>query len=557
VEEALSIVVVGASGDLARKKIYPALFALYCQNLLPSRFRIFGFARSSYGTDELRSMIAEHLTCRYTPGETCGPRMEAFLSACHYVRGAYDSADAFLDLYTCMREEEQGRPANRLFYLAVPPSVFLDVARSIGNAGLVSCGQDGPWSRVVVEKPFGRDRASSDELTRELAQIFTETQTFRIDHYLGKEVIQNLLVLRFANLIFEPLWCNRFVRNVDIEWMEDHDTRGREGYFDQYGIVRDVLQNHLLQILALMAMDPPARLSGTGIRDAKVKLLRQVRQVRLEDMAIGQFTAGTHRGRDVPGYTDDPAVPDASRTPTYAAAVLHVDNERWRGVPFLLTAGKGLHSRRTEIRVHFREVPDNRFCDASGCPEPNALIIRVQPDEGVYFRVTTKVPGLGMKLDTQKLDMQYEAAFEALIPEAYESLLLDVLQGEKGLFIRSDELEAAWDIFTPVLHEIEEQNLAPETYPFGSEGPAAAKALKEKVLAREGKEADTMTESACTSKDRHQGHLCVLVSEKRFDEIRALVRDPKFICWNCGRVADSEENLCNPMSLESGAPSQS
>lgn len=476
-ETALSIVVVGASGDLARRKIYPALFALYSQGYLPDDMRVFGFSRSEFSDEAFRKRITEHLTCRYVPGESCAERMDAFLARCHYCAGQYDSSDSFLDLYTQMKEHEGG-PANRLFYLAIPPRVFTDVASAIGDAGLVACDASGPWSRVVIEKPFGRDRASSDELTRELATIFSEDQTYRIDHYLGKEVIQNLMVLRFANRIFEPMWNREHIGSVRISWKEDLSIEGRGGYFDEYGIIRDVMQNHLLQILALVAMEPPANLDGRAIRDEKVRVLKCISPVDESSIVVGQYGPGRKGNSDVAGYTDDDTVPDGSRTPTFASCALHIDNPRWQGVPFLLEAGKGLGSRLTEIIITFREVSGNVFCKSrSGCPPLNQLGIRVQPDEAIYFRVTNKVPGPGMRLETRNLDLRYREAFDALIPDAYENLLLDVLKGEKGLFIRGDELAAAWDIFTPALHHLDSENREPEIYPFGSHGPAAAAAL--------------------------------------------------------------------------------
>ncbi len=473
----MSCIVVGASGHLALRKVFPALFALYCQGYLPKGFNLFGFARSKLNEAEFRDRIAEYLTCRYAPDESCARKMEEFLARCHYVRGEYASSDSFLDLFIKMREVEGGRPTNRFYYLAIPPSIFLDVAQSIGDAGLVSCGTNEPWSRVVIEKPFGRDRQSSDVLTEAMSKVFVERQIFRIDHYLGKEVIQNLLVLRFANAVFQPLWNRDFIRNVRILWKEDLGLEGRGGYFDQYGIIRDVMQNHLLQILALIAMEPPARLEAKNIAKGKVNVLRGVPPVSLDNLVIGQYTESVAGGRQQPAYLEDETIADSSITPTYAAARLSIDNPRWQGVPFLIEAGKGLDARMTEIRIQFREVPGNMFCQPEHCPEANELVVRVQPDEAIHLSITGKVPGMGMTLQSTSLDMLYRSAFSQQIPDAYESLLLDAIRGDKSLFIRSDELQAAWDVFTPVLHEIEARKLVPEPYPFGSTGPAAAESL--------------------------------------------------------------------------------
>jgi len=473
----LSIIVVGASGDLARKKIFPALFALYSQGFFPPSLTIMGFARTGYTDEAFRAMITEHLTCRYVPEESCAEKMNEFLARCYYVSGQYNSRDSFLDLYEKMRELEGSGQANRMFYLAIPPSIFLDVARAIGGSGMVSCDPRRAWSRVVIEKPFGRDRASSDVLTRGMAQVFTEDQTFRIDHYLGKEVIQNLQVLRFANLIFEPVWNRDHVRSVQICWQEDLGVEGRGGYFDQYGIIRDVMQNHLLQILALLAMELPSSVDSRQIRNEKVRVLRSIPPLAADDIVVGQYTAGSIGGRSLPAYVDDETVADDSTTPTYGAAALRIENERWQGVPFLIRAGKGLASRMTEIRIRFRGVPVNVFCRLGECPEENELVIRVQPDEAITLRITNKVPGLGMVLAPRDLDLRYKAAFDETIPDAYENLLLDVMRGEKSLFIRSDELAAAWDIFTPALREIEARGVRPEPYAFGSRGPAGADGL--------------------------------------------------------------------------------
>jgi glucose-6-phosphate 1-dehydrogenase len=475
-----SIIVLGASGDLARKKIFPALFSLYCQKLLPEEFQVYGFARSSMADGEFRSRITEHLTCRYTPDHSCAERMEEFLARCSYVSGEYDSEKSFEALEGRIRDL-QGPTTNRVFYMAVPPFLFLSVSEALTRVGLVQRSGARPWSRVVIEKPFGTDRASSDQLVSELAKVFDEEQTYRIDHYLGKEVIQNLLVLRFANLIFDPIWNRSHIENVQISWMEDIGLAGRGGYFDRYGIIRDVMQNHLLQILALVSMEQPTSLAARDVGDEKVKALRCVLPAKLEDVVLGQYSAGTGRnGTREAGYTEDEGVPEDSRTPTFAAVVLRIRNRRWDGVPFLLRAGKGLNRSTTEIRIRFREVPGNIYRECRTGLEPNELVIRVQPDESISFRITNKVPGLSMDLTRSDLDLRYHTAFESLIPDAYECLLLDVIEGDRSLFIRADELAAAWDVFTPLLHEIDDREIRPADYAFGTTGPEESFALAEK-----------------------------------------------------------------------------
>jgi glucose-6-phosphate 1-dehydrogenase len=474
----LNIVVIGASGHLARTKIYPALFSLYCQGFLPDDFHIAGYARSSMTQEIFRERITEKLTCRYSPeGDDCSHNMEAFLGRCCYHAGQYDSGADF----SAMANEAGLSPKdNTLFYLAVPPNVFYPVAEAIREAGLAGHAED-PWTRIVIEKPFGRDRASSDELTEQMGHVFSETQVFRIDHYLGKEVIQNLMVLRFANLIFEPIWNRDYVESVQITWQENKSIEGRGGYFDEVGIIRDVMQNHLLQILALVAMEPPSRLGATHIQDEKVRVLKCISPPGADEVVTGQFVGTTSEKRTVMGYKDDPTVPDDSNTPTYAATVMHVVNRRWDGVPFLMIAGKGMDASANEIRIQFRDVPANMFRLAGENPSRNALVINVQPDASIYFEIVAKVPGVGMKLDSRLLDLRYASAFNEIIPDAYEDLLLDVINGEKSLFIREDELAASWDVFTPLLKQIEAGGVSPVDYPFGSKsGPEAAAALAER-----------------------------------------------------------------------------
>ena len=473
----LAVVVIGASGDLALRKIYPALFALHCQDLLPEQFHIVGFARSEMTHDEFRQRVESKLTCRYVPGERCDDLMNSFLARCTYMAGSYDSPESFDRLHAELNHVDPAHQENRIFYMAIPPFLFLDVAHALRDAHLVSDGEDRNWSRVVIEKPFGSDRASSDALTESMGQVFNEAQTYRIDHYLGKEVIQNLLVLRFANLIFDPIWNRDHIRNVRITWTEDLSLEGRAGYFDQYGIIRDVMQNHLLQMVALVAMEQPVGLNSTYVRDEKVKALRAVPALTLDDLVVAQYGPGDLNGKHSDGYLKEEGTPEGSITPTYAAATLQVKNHRWDGVPFLIRAGKGLQDCKTEIKIRFRGMPGNIFANAVKDLGDNELVIRVQPDAGISFRIVNRVPGLGIRLKETELDLRYSAKFEGTIPDAYESLILDVIQGDKSLFIRADELEAAWDIFTPVLHELEAKHVVPDIYAFGSDGPASSDEL--------------------------------------------------------------------------------
>ncbi|KAJ0235422.1 Glucose-6-phosphate 1-dehydrogenase 3 [Hirschfeldia incana] len=476
----VSITVVGASGDLAKKKIFPALFALYYEGCLPQHFTIYGYARSKMTDAELRDMVSKTLTCRIDKRENCGEKMEEFLKRCFYHTGQYDSQEHFVALDKKLKEHEGGRLSNRLFYLSIPPNIFVDAVKCASSSASSVTG----WTRVIVEKPFGRDSKTSSALTKSLKQYLQEDQIFRIDHYLGKELVENLSVLRFSNLIFEPLWSRQYIQNVQFIFSEDFGTEGRGGYFDHYGIIRDIMQNHLLQILALFAMETPVSLDAEDIRNEKVKVLRSMRPIQLEDVVIGQYKGTTKGGVTYPGYTDDKTVPKDSLTPTFAAAALFIDNARWDGVPFLMKAGKALHTRSAEIRVQFRHVPGNLYNRNSGGTNldrtTNELVIRVQPDEGIYLKINNKVPGLGMRLDQSNLNLLYSDRYSKEIPDAYERLLLDAIEGERRLFIRSDELDAAWALFTPLLKEIEEKKTIPEFYPYGSRGPVGAHYLAAK-----------------------------------------------------------------------------
>jgi glucose-6-phosphate 1-dehydrogenase len=456
----LDIIVLGASGNLAQTKIFPALFALFSQGLLPENVKFFGFARSRLSQAEFKEQIMRNLTCRYTPDHSCGDFIDDFLKRCHYCNGQYDSADGFISLASSLQKN-----SNRLFYLALPPEIFPTVTKNIVKAGLLKNHVEKFWSRLVVEKPFGRDRASSDVLNNELLKGFTEKQIYRIDHYLGKEMVQNIMVLRFANQIFKPLWNSKYIQSVKIDWQENIGTEGRSGYFDNYGIIRDVIQNHLLQLITLIAMKEPESLDANAIRNRKLEVLHDIEEIKTEDVVLGQYAT----------YCDDLQVPDDSITPTFANVRIRINNDEWGNVPFSIRAGKGLASKKSEIRIVFRIPESNIFCNVDECPPANELIIRIQPDEGIHFKIVSKIPGLKMQFQEKDLDLSYKSAFaDVIIPEAYESLLLDVINGEKTLFIRNDELEAAWDIFTPLLHKMEKDKIKPKIYAFGSEGPDEA-----------------------------------------------------------------------------------
>lgn len=498
----LTIVVFGASGDLAKRKTFPALFSLFRRKLLiqgpHTSFQIIGYARSQQSLPEFQAKLRDFLVRQATAEDA--HELDEFLQHCHYQQGDYDSDASFSQLAETIEAFEASAsdgPGTRIFYLALPPSVFLPVAASVRKH---LCSPANLTIRLVVEKPFGRDSESSQQLSSALRPLFTEPQIYRIDHYLGKEMVKNVLILRFANIFFNAVWNRTHIKNVQIVFKETLGVEGRGGYFDEYGIIRDVMQNHLLQMLAIVAMDRPASLSAEDIRNEKVKVIRSIRPVTRDDLIIGQYGKSLDSSR--PGYTDDETVPSASITPTFAMATLYVRNERWDGVPFILRCGKGLNEQKAEIRIQFQDVPGSLFDGENDVSDSslmfsssqrssplmstqgqathtelarNELVLRVQPNEAVYMKLMVKRPGHGMHPLLSDLDLSYSARYSQLrIPDAYESLILDILRGEQANFVRDDELTEAWRIFTPVLHEIERDHIQPEIYPAGSRGPVSA-----------------------------------------------------------------------------------
>ncbi|KAI9176868.1 hypothetical protein LWI28_007992 [Acer negundo] len=471
----LSIIVLGASGDLAKKKTFPALFHLYCQGFLPpDEVHIFGYARTKISDDDLRNRIRGYLTSDTGSSLDRSEDLSKFLKLIKYVSGGYDDEEGFQRLDKKISEHEISKnstegSSRRLFYLALPPSVYPSVCKMIRQY-CMNKSDIGGWTRIVVEKPFGKDLDSAEQLSSQIGELFDESQIYRIDHYLGKELVQNLLVLRFANRLFMPLWNRDNIDNVQIVFREDFGTDGRGGYFDEYGIIRDIIQNHLLQVFCLVAMEKPISLKPEHIRDEKVKVLQSVLPIKDEEVVLGQYE----------GYREDPTVPDHSNTPTFATMVLRIHNERWEGVPFILKAGKALNSRKAEIRVQFKDVPGDIFkCKRQG---RNEFVIRLQPSEAMYMKLTVKQPGLEMSTVQSELDLSYKQRYQGVtIPEAYERLILDTIRGDQQHFVRRDELKAAWEIFTPILHRIDNGEMEPSMYKPGSRGPEEADELLAKA----------------------------------------------------------------------------
>jgi glucose-6-phosphate 1-dehydrogenase len=471
-----TLVLFGGTGDLAARKLLPAVYDLLADGRLPERLRIVAVARDGHDDASFRAhtraALDEHARHDLDPAlwDALEPRISV-------VSGEFGSAAIYRDLAAHLDagDREDGGPTQRLFYLAVSPSFFAEIARDLSAVGL-GHGADPP-TRLLIEKPFGHDLASGQQLNAQVAEAFDERQVFRIDHYLGKETVQNLLVFRFANGIFEPLWNRSSIDHVQITVAEDLGIGHRAGYYDKAGALRDVIQNHALQLLSLIAMEPPTSFDADLVRDEKAKALHAV---RLPDPAVdavrGQYAAGWIAGDEVPGYREEDDVPADSRTETYAALRLEIDSWRWAGVPFYLRTGKRLPLRGTEIAISFKGAPHLPFRGLDMTVPPNELVIAVQPNEGATLRIAAKVPGTTMRVRPVQMDFQYGSSFLRESPEAYERLLHDALLGDATLFTRADEVEAAWRIVDPVL-DAWAAGGEPEPYPAGSDGPPGADAL--------------------------------------------------------------------------------
>jgi glucose-6-phosphate 1-dehydrogenase len=480
VPEASCLVIFGASGDLTQRKLIPGLYSLAHDGLLPAGQTIVGFARAAMTDQAFRTSMKDACNEHARTRPVDEAVWENFARGLFYVQGEFTDSGAFDRLHRRLREfdSSRGTGGRRIYYLAVPPQFFSTIAELLGAEKMVRDPErDGPYTRVIVEKPFGHDLESARELNRVAVTTFRERQVFRIDHYLGKETVQNLLVLRFANGIFEPFWNRQYIDHVQLTVAESIGVEKRGNYFDSAGITRDIIQNHMLQLVSLVAMEPPVAFEADAVRDEKVKVLRALRPI--SDAVRGQYDEGSVLGEHAAAYRAEEKVDPRSHTETYSALKVFIDNWRWAGVPFYIRAGKRLPKRVTDISIHFRPAPHPLFSKVAMTTHPNILAIRIQPDEGISLKFDSKLPGPTLRTAPVSMEFRYATSFGAEPPEAYERLLLETMLGDATLFARRDEIETAWAWLDPLLKRWAEDASAPALYPSGSWGPEAADQLIE------------------------------------------------------------------------------
>ena len=482
----VTIVIFGGAGDLAHRKLLPALYNLSVDGLLPPRIAVVGTGRTAMSDEAYRAFAKEGVE-RFSRRPPDSDRWKTFADSLFFVSVAIDDERSFPTLGARLDtiEHERGLPGNRIYYLAVPPAMFVPTVKQLSRARFIGPPDQGPFARLIIEKPIGRDLSSAMVIEAALSEVFDERQIFRIDHYLGKETVQNILVLRFANSFFEPLFNEKYVDHVQITVAESEGIGTRAGYYEEAGALRDMVQNHMLQLLALVATEPPYSLDADVVRDEKLQVIRSLRPLVGEDvdtnLVRAQYTAGYEMGTPVPGYRNEPGVDSRSRTETYVALRVFIDNWRWAGVPFFLRTGKRLPKRASEISIHLKAVPQILFNKDPERPlDPNVLAIRIQPDEGFDLGISSKVPGPRVQIYPVRMDFRYSSTFGQTSPEAYERLLLDVMIGDATLFMRRDTVEASWRWITPILERWEQQRLdGLPTYEAGAWGPTEADRLIE------------------------------------------------------------------------------
>jgi glucose-6-phosphate 1-dehydrogenase len=472
-----ALIIFGATGDLAHRKLLPALYNLAHEGALPERFELIGVARRGKGHDDFRGETQASIRefSRRAPNEEV---LAGLLDHVYYIPASFDDPEGYKALAEKLDkiDERAGQPLNRAYYLSTAPEYFPVIIGQLKEAGLHR--HDKSAVRVIIEKPFGTDLASARSLQQVVHDVFRERQVFRIDHYLGKETVQNVMAFRFANMMFEPIWNRNFIDHIEITGAEDLGIGSRAGYYDQAGALRDLVQNHMLQLVALTCMEPPASFEANKVRDEKVKVLTSIKPPQPGDTVRAQYTAGSVGGEDVPGYLDEEGVPADSHTETYAALKLEVHNWRWAGVPIVLRTGKRLARKVTEIAVQLKPVPHLAFqSKGSVGVQPNQLILTVQPNEGVSLSLGAKIPGSTMRIRPVNMEFLYGSAFMSQSPEAYERLIMDAMRGDATLFTRNDEVDAQWTIIDPILEAWHADDGPVPTYEAGTAGPPEANAL--------------------------------------------------------------------------------
>ena len=470
-QETVSIVIFGASGDLTHRKLIPSLYDLYLKGRLPKEWRIIGMSRSEYTDDEFREYVEAGVK-EFSPNTYDAAKWRQFAKNVVYFQGDISKPGEIKALGKTITEWEGNRVGNRVYYLSVGPKLYEVVIENLGAADMVA--EDRGWRRVVVEKPFGHDLASARELNKAIHQVLSESQIYRIDHYLGKETVQNLLVFRFANSLYEPVWNRNYIDHVQITVAETVDVGHRASFYDGVGVMRDMMQNHVMQLLSLVAAEPPASFDAEAIRNEKAKVFSAIRPIKSQDIATSTVR-GQYRT-----YRDAKGIAPGSTTPTYAAIRFFIDNWRWQGVPFYMRSGKALTAKVTEIAIFFKRPPHVMFPMPEGAKlEPNRLSLCIQPDEGIHFSFQAKVPDTAAEMRDVEMSFQYKETFGVLaIPEAYERLLLDVIKGDASLFTRSDAIELSWQLIDPILEGWASKDAPPlEFYESGTWGPSVANEL--------------------------------------------------------------------------------
>jgi glucose-6-phosphate 1-dehydrogenase len=474
------LVIFGASGDLTKRKLFPALYSLAYRRLLPDNFAVVGVSRSEETDEEFKERMKEAVQ-EFGRDAFRDDAWELLAGGMRYVSMDFSDEEGQKRLADALNEldEERGTRGNRVYYLATPPGVFSPAVQNVGKRRKTQ-----GWTRLIVEKPFGHDLESARELQSVITRYFDETEVFRIDHYLGKETVQNMLVLRFANGIFEPIWNRQFVDHVQLTVAESIGIEGRAGYYEHAGAIRDIFQNHLLQLVAITAMEPPIDFTADAVRNEKVKVLRSIHTPGPKSVVRGQYGRGFIEGQEVPGYREEPDVDSQSMTETYVAAKLYVDNWRWADTPWYVRTGKRLPRRETTIAIHFKKAPHPPFEElAAEGLRPNVLIIHIQPDEGISLAISVKVPGHGMMIRTVHMDFLYGGAFRTGLPEAYERLILDAMLGDATLFTRIDEVEEQWSLVDAIVAAWVRDRPAFPNYAAGTWGPPSA----DELLHRDGR----------------------------------------------------------------------